>query len=62
MTTNAVRFATATLAQPMQAQPRECPHCNGRGYVVVYIQEPDGSEWPIAPPCPHCANKREENA
>ena len=59
MTTNAVRLATATLAQPMQAQPQRCPDCQGLGYKVVYIQEPDGSEWPIAPPCPKCSGKKE---
>ena len=60
MTTNAVRFATATLAQPMQAQPQQhrCPQCNGRGYVVRDILESDGMLYSITRDCD--CKKREE--
>ena len=53
MTTNAVGLAT--LAQPTT---QRCPQCQGRGYKVVYIQESDGSEWPIARDCD--CKRREE--
>jgi DnaJ-class molecular chaperone len=55
--------ATTTLAQPTvttQAQQRECPHCNGRGYVVTDFKERDGYIYSITQNCRCTWTRREE--